>query len=239
MAALLALAGCGLVGCGTGGPAPATSPAAHATTSPAQAAPTANVLLGRSITAVNKATSVRMSGTYAQGSATMSLNLILSRSGGTYGTMNPGTGGFTLLVSGGNAYIKVSAAFLRQEKLPTAACTLMCGKWLEMPASQYGLNNDFNWNGLFGQMDKSLRNAPSTVRAQGPVTVDGSPAWKLTDIGDTAAIYIAAQGTPYPVRIVGPHNQGSFTFSEWNTATIPSPPPASEVISLSQLSQLG
>jgi hypothetical protein len=50
-------------------------------------------------------------------------------------------------------------------------------------------------------------------------------------------VYVAARGTPYPLRIQSGENQ--LAFSDWNTAALPPPPPASKVITDSQLATGG
>jgi hypothetical protein len=48
--------------------------------------------------------------------------------------------------------------------------------------------------------------------------------------------YVAAQGTPYLLRISAPKGQtGQIDFSEWNSVTIPPPPPASQVVDINKL----
>ena len=47
---------------------------------------------------------------------------------------------------------------------------------------------------------------------------------------------MAAQGTPYPLRMVkGPDR---IYFTQWNSAAIPPLPPASQIVDLSQLEHL-
>jgi hypothetical protein len=50
---------------------------------------------------------------------------------------------------------------------------------------------------------------------------------------DGSTVYVAAQGPPYPLRLTkGPSR---IDFTQWNSVTIPPPPPASQVVDLSQL----
>jgi hypothetical protein len=55
-------------------------------------------------------------------------------------------------------------------------------------------------------------------------------------VGGGGTVYVAAQGTPYPLRLVKGSNRVDFT--QWNSATIPPLPPANQVIDLSKLKHL-
>jgi hypothetical protein len=64
------------------------------------------------------------------------------------------------------------------------------------------------------------------------VTVHGQPAWQMKATDESTAS-VAAQGTPYLLRLA----KGSqhIDFTQWNSVTIPPPPPASKVVDLGQL----
>jgi hypothetical protein len=67
------------------------------------------------------------------------------------------------------------------------------------------------------------------------VTVNGQIAWEMSVSGEGTA-YVAAQGTPYPLRRVkGPDR---VDFTRWNSAAIAPLPPASQIVDLSQLEHL-
>jgi ABC-type glycerol-3-phosphate transport system substrate-binding protein len=128
----------------------------------------------------------------------------------------------------GHAYVKVTSALLKSQNLPTAACALVCGRYLKVPPSQAkSMLADVQWSSLLGR----LKSMPkwSYVRT---VTVNGQPAWQLR-AADGSAAYVAAQGPPYPLRLMKGFNRIDFT--QWNAVTIPPPPPASQVVDLSQL----
>jgi len=64
------------------------------------------------------------------------------------------------------------------------------------------------------------------------VTVNGQPAWQMR-LHDGSVAYVAAQGVPYPLRLM--KGSDRIDFTQWNAVTIPPPPPASQVVDLSQL----
>jgi hypothetical protein len=143
-----------------------------------------------------------------------------------------GAGQLTVLSTGGKSYVEVSNAFLKQMKLPSAACTLMCGKWFKMtPADAKSLLGDFSWASVIGS---SSQPPPPGIKVRGPATVNGVPAWVLKSSA-AGTIYLAARGQPYPLRVVAPGHAGRINYTDWNTVTIPPPPPASDVVDMSQL----
>jgi hypothetical protein len=71
----------------------------------------------------------------------------------------------------------------------------------------------------------------------GTVSLGGQLAWLLQDSHATS-IYVAAQGKPYVLREVsGPPGKDSVDLSHWNAVRIPGPPPAGQIVDLSQLTR--
>jgi hypothetical protein len=86
--------------------------------------------------------------------------------------------------------------------------------------------NGMDMSSLLGQASASRLTYVRTV------TVNGRPAWQMR-ASDGSTVYVAAQGPPYPLRLTkGPSR---IDFTQWNSVTIPPPPPASQVVDLSQL----
>ena len=100
---------------------------------------------------------------------------------------------FTVLVRNGRAYIKVTSGATKVIGLPSAACVLMCGKYLEMTASESeSMLSGLDWSSILGPSSSCGR--MHYIRT---VTVNGQPAWEVSVSGEGTA-YVAAQGTPYP-----------------------------------------
>jgi hypothetical protein len=73
------------------------------------------------------------------------------------------------------------------------------------------------------------------VKLLGAVTIAGQAAWLLQDSRENS-VYVAANGKPYILRAVGPPpGEDSANLAQWNAVRIPGRPPASQVVSLSQL----
>jgi hypothetical protein len=109
----------------------------------------------------------------------------------------------------------------------------MCGKYLELTAGQArGMTGDLGWSALVAAPGNSVPKSLHYVRT---VTVDGQPAWQLA-VSGKGAVDVAARGAPYPLRLSEGPNRLDFT--QWNSATIPPPPPSSQVVNLSQLKHM-
>ena len=193
--------------------------------------PAVAALLARVRATLGAARSVHISGTIRQAGKTVSVNLAITRSGELSGQISQDGAVITVLATHGRTYLKLTPAFLRIAHLPATICSLFCGKYLESPAARplSGLN--------LASMTHSLASTPAhEVKFLGAVTTGGQPAWLLQDShGDS--IYVAARGKPYVLREVAPPGQGSVNLTQWNAVRIPGPPPASRVVTPSQLTR--
>ena len=206
--------------CGGGTPG---GSAAHGPPSPA-------VLTSKIKAALRDAKSVHVSGTVNQGGKLLGVDLTLTHAGGISGQLSVNNAGITVLSTHGSTYIKVTSAFIKYQNLPATACVLVCGKWFKAtPAQSQQFVGYISMSSLFGEMTSSPR-----FRYAGTATVDGQTTWVLR-APDGSTAYVAAHGTPYPLRLVGPAHRGQINFTRWNTATIPGPPPANQVVDLSKL----
>jgi hypothetical protein len=105
----------------------------------------------------------------------------------------------------------------------------MCGKYLKMPAGQAkDMLNGMDMSSFLGQVSVPRLSYVRTV------TVNGQPAWQMR-ASDGSTVYVAAHGPPYPLRVTKGASRADFT--QWNAVTIPPPPPASQVVDISQLEQ--
>lgn len=224
--AVLLVAGCSGGSSGTattGGSSPASA-AASAGAPPDPAA------LGKQVkSATAKATGVHILAVVTQGGSKISMNMSMTRAGEMSGTMSANQVALAMLVTRGHAYVKVTSGLLKSQHLPSAACALVCGKYLELPAGQAkSMLNGTDMSSLLGQLSAAKLTYVRTV------TVDGQPAWQMR-ASDGSTVYVAAQGPPYPLRVTKGVSRADFT--QWNAVTIPAPPPASQVVDLSQLEQ--
>lgn len=224
--AVLLVAGCSGGSSGTattGGSSPAS---VSASTGPP---PDSAALRQQVKTAMAKAASVHISAVVSQSGSKVSVNMSMTRSGDMSGTMSADQTPVNVLVTRGHTYLKVSPGLLKSQHLPSAACALVCGKYLKMPNGQAkGMLNGLDMSSLLGQVSVPRLSYVRTV------TLNGQPAWQMR-AGDGSTVYVAAQGPSYPLRVTKGVSRADFT--QWNAVTIPPPPPASQVVDLSQLGQ--
>lgn len=185
--------------------------------------------------AVKAAKSVHMAGSAIQGSQKLAMNLSFSGSSDVAGTIGVNGASFGLLSMGGKTYIKLDASFLKYAKAPLSACATICGKYVELPASTASqITGSLSLRGLAQQAfgSKIVASAKGSGSVFSPATVNGQSVLQCRQGGYT--LDVAAHGTPYPVLFTGPHGE-NIAFSGWNSTTLPSPPPASDIISLGSL----
>jgi hypothetical protein len=188
--------------------------------------------------AMRAATSVHLSGTLQDSGKTLAVNLSMTRSGQMSGQISEDGAVLTMLATQGHTYVKLSAAFLKLSQLPASACSLFCGRYLELtPAQSQALFNGLNMTGLVHSLIPSSASTPGhAVSYQGTVSVAGTLAWLLVSNG--TSVFVAARGKPYVLRVVAPQpGEGALNLTQWDSARIPGPPPASQVVNLSQLTR--
>ncbi len=195
--------------------------------------PDAAALLQKMNAALASARSVHISGTVLQGGKTVGVDLSVTRAGAASGEVSEGGALVTIRVAHGLVYLKLNAAFLKLSHLPASACVQVCGNYVELPAGQAqterkGLNMKSLMSSLTGTVVPPVSYA-------GTGTVSGEPAWLLLDSrGDL--VYVASHGTPYLLEIIGSQSSADVaSLSQWNAVRIPVPPPASQIVSLGQL----
>jgi hypothetical protein len=182
--------------------------------------------------AVRAATSVAISGTVMMHGQRESLDIILTKSGSLSGSVSVGGRMFTILVTGGKPYIKISKAFLQEAHLPVGVCATVCGKYVELPpSSAKTLTSGLNITAMANQAFTAPTAAQASVRLV-PAQYRGQPAWFGRYRSYT--VYIARTGKPYVLGMTAKNGQ-VLRFSGWNTATVPGPPPASQLVTPTQL----
>jgi hypothetical protein len=195
--------------------------------------PDVAVVLRDTRAALRAATSVHLSGTVQDGGKTLGVNLGMTRSGQMSGQISEDGAVLTVLATQGHTYVKLSAAFLKVSQLPASACSLFCGRYLEFTAQSQAPLNGLNMTGLVNSLIPSST-PPHAVSYQGTVSVGGTLAWLLVSNG--SSVFVAARGKPYVLRVVAPQpGEGAVNLTQWDDVRIPGPPPASQVVNLSQL----
>jgi hypothetical protein len=214
-------------GCGGGSGKPGAVTAAPA--SPSVSAPPGTATLVRQVeSALRHATSTHISADLTQAGKHVVMTASLNRAGDMAAHVTVNNVSLTVLAMQGRDYIKVTPAFLKLAHLPSA-CSPNCGKYVGISArSTTDVTGGLNWSSLVNPSHRAPR-----LTYEGIATVNGQPAWKLRWRHNGETIYVAARGTPYPLRLT--KATGRIDFTQWNHATIPPPPPASQVVNPTQL----
>lgn len=232
-AVVIAASGCG----GSAGLSPSSRSTSTSTSSssPSETAATrsAATIISQMKTAMLDARSVHLAGNLRSHGTAVGLDVSMDRSGAFSGSIdNEGTR-LDIVDTSKRVYVKVTSAFLKLSGAQASACQRACGKFVAAPAGlANSIGGDLTMEKLLGNVRQAL---PSYVKA-GMTTITGQQALVLHG-SDGSTLYVAATGTRYPLRAVAakPDNAGALDFSEWNAVPAITAPPASEVISISQL----
>jgi hypothetical protein len=230
----ISLAGCAalaLAGCDASGSGGTSGSVAGAASEPSAAS-----LVSAAQSSVRNASSVHVSGQLSREGVPVSVNLNVTRNGDLAGTVRERGTPLQVIAADGKIYIQASAAFLREMNVPAAACATSCGKWLEFTEAEAGqLTGDLSLQNLltplkFGQAGTS--GPAGKLTPAGSTTVQGERAW-LVRASDGATVAVSSSGHHYPLRSVsGGSAHQVVTYSRWNSAPVPKPPAASQLLTL-------
>jgi hypothetical protein len=218
-------------GCGGGSGKPtgaATAAGMPASPAASVSPPPATATLVKQVeSAVRHATSVHISAEFTQDGKHVVTTASLNRAGDLDALVTVDNVSLTVLITQGRDYIKVTPAFLKLAHLPSG-CAQICGKYARISARDArSVTGGLSWTALVAPPHQ-----PGRLTYAGTATVNGQPAWKLRKPrGETA--YVAARGAPYLLRVTKPI--GRIDYTQWNHATIPPPPAASQVVSPGKL----
>jgi len=222
--------------CG-GSSQPGASTGNAASTGAASTSDTVKQIIPAMDAAVAAAQSVHMTGSAMSGSQRITFNMSFYGRSDMSGRFHEDGASLSILAVGGKTYIELDAAFLKLQHAPTAVCAIMCGKYVELSASQSSqLTSTLTMSALskqaFGKLPSSVTGDTSALFV--PASYDGEAVLSFHGGGDT--IDVAANGAPYPVLFTDAKGD-VIVFTEWNSVSAPTPPPASDTVNLSQLEQ--
>jgi len=151
------------------------------------------------------------------------------------GSVGEGSGNVTFLVIKDSAYFKVDTNLMKLAQVNPPDCGAVCGKYVLVPPSTSSqFIGSLSLSGLINQMVNGVPSPadPGATNLFVRTTFNGQPALKATFAGGT--VEVAASGPAYPLAVSDPQGD-HLTFSEWNSVSPLSPPPASEVVSMTSL----
>jgi hypothetical protein len=188
--------------------------------------------------AADSAQSVHVAGAVPVGSQTDAIDMSLAAPLSVSGSITQAGNTLTVSVVDGTYYVLITTSFLKFAHISPPDCGTVCGKYVEVPASETSqLDADFTIKRLFqdafGAIPSSARHSTADVFL--PTTYQGRAVLKASIAGDT--MVVARGGTPY-LLAVSASNGDHVVFSEWNSVPPIKPPPASDVVSLGTLSSI-
>lgn len=195
---------------------------------------TAAQLIPEIVAAAESATSAHISGSGTYGSQNLVIDVSFS-GGSAAGSVGNNGQSFYFLSLNGKTYIKLDPTFLKMANAPASACAKVCGKYVQIPAAEATqITGSLSLHKLLTQAfdNKNTKDAEQSGCVFAPATVNGQHVLQCSQGGYT--LDVAAHGKPYPVYLTGPNGE-QLSFSNWNSVTLPAPPPASEVISIPNL----
>lgn len=190
--------------------------------------PSPGNLIRRMEIAANAARSVHISGSVNLRGQAVKINMSFTRSGGVWGVVTAGPATYHLLIAGDKTYLAPNLAYLRRTGVPARYCPVLCGKYANISSAPSSLNLSAIFKIAFAKLN------PAAMTVDGKQIVNGQPAWVLAASDGTC--YVAVHGKPYLLRVTGIGGTGgTLNFTHWNAATIPGPPPASQMVDTSKL----
>ncbi|GGC95777.1 hypothetical protein GCM10011512_23520 [Tersicoccus solisilvae] len=255
LAAALGLAGCGGAA-GTSGSSAATGGTASSaqaadaspSSTPTPDTPSATELYPKMKAAVKAATSVKVSGTASSGQF-QKIEFAGNRAGTNLAmTLTTSQGTAQVRIVDKTAYVKGDQKFWSQAGAGSAAAKLV-GKWVKAPST-----SSFKGANMNEVLDDAFKKDPTAAELKSAkveeADLDGVKAYKLSDVDGSSdgAIWVAADGEPYPLRITSSKAKSSASsspsagassssasdlrLSQWNAVPKVAAPAASEIVSI-------
>jgi len=193
----------------------------------------ADQLVSQALGAMASARSFHIWGTIPYGRSTADVNLHLGSASG-YGTVRYDGRVIRVRTVAGRTYVGGNDAYL-MHGIPAARRAALLrvihGKWLHMPPNASDLDALTSIKSFQTGLPKSL--SSKSFEDGGPKMVRGIAAASVFDKNEGAFLYVPQSGTPYPLEMSA--GTDVLDFDSWNKPVIVQPPPASQVVKLSDL----
>jgi len=195
--------------------------------------PGAATLASSAQASVRSASSVHVDGAASSNGLPVGVNLGINRAGDISGTITENGANFDIISVAGKVWIKATPEFLKQAGAPSSACSVVCGRWVEVPPSEAKpLISQITMSNLTGQNNSADL---SKLTKDGSTTVNGQSAWVLK-APDGSTVAVSQQSAHYPLQVKSATgNKGVVHYTQWNSVPTPTAPPANQVINLSGL----
>jgi len=132
------------------------------------------------------------------------------------GHLEEGGVAFDIVRVGNTVYVKGGSAFWTRFG-GAAAAALLHDKWVKVPTTQAQVKS------IIGLTDKSLFLASilgqhGKIENRGIVDYQSEKVVEIRDTTQGGSLYVASEGTAYPVAVKGGRNQGDIAFTDWNAS---------------------
>jgi hypothetical protein len=195
--------------------------------------PGSAALISSTEASIHHASSVHVDGAGSDNGLPVGVDVGINRAGDLNGTIREHGANLDVISASGKVYIKATPEVLKLSGAPASACTLVCGRWIELPPSEAKqLTSQLTMSSVTGGNTSSDL---SKYTEDGSTTVNGQPAWVLKGPNGNE-VDVSQQPAHYPLQAKsGTGNHGVVRFSQWDSVPAPTPPPASQVINLGDL----
>ncbi|WP_186319199.1 hypothetical protein [Streptomyces sp. SAJ15] len=199
-------------------------------------------------TELESAKSLRMKMDLTSAGTRQKMDLALDGSGNCAGSMEMGTeGSFELIKLSDKVWMKPDETFWKTQAGSdgAAAAELFKGKWVHGSTSDEMFKDMTDVCDLAGfQQSLDTDDSDDKMTKGTLVTVDGNkviPVNGKSSDGDPMTLYVAAEGKPYPLKIVQKGTEsGSIELTDWDKPVPTTTPPADQVVDMAKLQeQLG
>jgi hypothetical protein len=176
-------------------------------------------ILAAAQAAADAARSVHVVGSIEGTRAHESFDIEILAGKGTHGTVTVGGATFELIETAGTVYVRGDAPFYERIGGAEAARRLV-GKWLKAPVTDPKLQPLLRLTDLHSLISVSLAGHAGLVSA-GTSVVGGVHAVGVRDAAKDETVYVATNGSPYPVENAkGGLGGGTITLSGWNAPVL-------------------
>lgn len=156
---------------------------------------------------------VHVVGTGVDNGQKLKLDLWIGKGKGK-GHLEEAGAGFDVVRLGKTIYVKGSDAFLKRFA-GAAAAQLLHDKWLKASSTSGQLAALAPLTDT-EQFFKSTLGQHGRIENKGETDYNGDKAVEIRDTTQGGSLFVAAEGTPYPLALKGGKQQGDITFSDWN-----------------------
>jgi hypothetical protein len=193
-----------------------------------EASKPATQIVADAVKTAKTALSVHMSGSIPGPTGSLAVDLRVAKPSSATGKIVLEGSTVKLVRSGDTVYVNGDRGFWTK-LLGAAAATRFAGHWLKTSASQSNFSGFARLTDI-NQFFNGVVQSHGTLEKKGTTTYKGQKVLAIVDTGKNGGtFYVAAQGKPYPVAILGGSGtkRGAIRFTDWNQKVAVNPPDVS------------